>query len=154
MKIWLGIDPGATGGICVLNEDGEIYLEAYSSRVHDTIYDRCRLAENTTIRMAIIEKQQAFPGQGVSSMFSLGVNYGGYLAALALFAIPYELVRPAEWQKGMMLKTKKGPQHKREIADVISRKYPTAEIWGPRGGLLDGLSDALAIADYARRTYP
>lgn len=154
MKVWLGIDPGATGGICVLNEDGEIFLEAYSSRVHDTIHDRICLATNTTIRMAIIEKQQAFPGQGSCSLFSLGLNYGSYLTALNIYCIPHEVVRPAEWQKGMMLKTKKGPGHKREIADVIFRKYPTAEIWGPRGGLIDGLSDALAIADYAKRNYP
>ena len=35
---------------------------------------------------------------------------------------------------------------KKEVADIASRLYPKAELHGPKGGLLDGRSDALMIA--------
>ncbi len=33
-------------------------------------------------------------------------------------------------------------------AEFMARKYPWAEIRGSRGGLLDGICDALCVAEY------
>jgi len=61
-------------------------------------------------------------------------------------------VQPKKWQKTIGV-TKKGKEIKKEVASICSRLYPDAEIYGPKGGLLDGKSDALMIAHYAFLNY-
>ena len=51
------------------------------------------------------------------------------------------------WQKSIGVKAK-GKAIKKDVADICSRLYPLVDIYGPRGGLQDGLSDALMIAHY------
>ena len=37
---------------------------------------------------------------------------------------------------------------KKQVAEIAQSLYPTAELHGKRGGLLDGRADALMIAHY------
>ena len=61
-----------------------------------------------------------------------------------------------EWQKGLGLPAKKGTtptEHKKAKATMAARMFPLKvdKLWGPRGGAIDGLADALMIADWLRR---
>lgn len=47
---------------------------------------------------AILENVHAFPGQGVTSMFTFGRTFGQLLAFLDLGPIPYTLIDPKEWR--------------------------------------------------------
>ena len=51
------------------------------------------------------------------------------------------------WQKYIGV-TAKGKDIKKQISEIALKLYPTANIYGKRGGLLDGRSDALMIAHY------
>lgn len=148
MKNWIGIDPGASGSLCCLYEDGTIEFVDFKK---DGLKGYIEFSpDSTELRMCAIEKVRAMPGQGVSSMLSLGRRVGELEGMLQALGIGYIEVRPQEWQKLCGVVPKSG---KKGIYEAISRIYPDAELRGPRGGLLDGRADALGIAHYLRTKY-
>jgi len=147
--IYIGIDPGASGAIAAITDDGGIvFLEDFpgdEGQVANMVYHLSKIGRST----AALEKVSAMPGQGVTSMFKFGTNYGIWMGALASFKIPFVLVRPQQWQKGMISKA----QDKKPALAAASRLFPSAELYGPRGGGKDGRADALLIAEWCRRKY-
>lgn len=91
---FLGIDPGATGAWAILGEEGQILQ--YGS------FAERRNLELANIDLAIIEKVSARPGQGVTSVFTFGVNYGIWQGMLENYRIPFRLVTPQRWQKHVL----------------------------------------------------
>jgi crossover junction endodeoxyribonuclease RuvC len=57
--------------------------------------------------LAVLERTSAMPGQGVSSMFSMGDSFGAIRGVLAAKGIPTELISPAKWKKAMGLSSDK-----------------------------------------------
>jgi hypothetical protein len=49
--------------------------------------------------ICILEKVHSMPGQGVSSTFTFGENFGTLKGVLRALRIPTVLVNPKEWQK-------------------------------------------------------
>lgn len=111
--IYIGIDPGLTGAVAV--------LRPHSSEVHDLptvaagrgtvkreldpqgVLRLLQAASGPDPARAVIERTSAMPGQGVASMFSMGVTRGILLASLAAAGIPYEEVAPATWKRAFNL---------------------------------------------------
>lgn len=187
MKI-IGIDPGISGGIAILNEDGSyeslhdipLITIKEEKRVKTTKADReinpkAKTKKATTTRKEldikaihdlipdnskiIIEDVSAMPGQGVTSMFTFGKNYGILLSIIALKGAEVHTVRPAKWQKHFGLTMSKNDKegktkgeitsiHKQNIADKVLSIYPEVQIRNERGTLKDGRSDSLMIARY------
>lgn len=150
-RVWIGIDPGASGALCIYKEDGEIALfdfakggiENYTSQLKSCI-------DLFQIEMIGLEKVHSMPGQGVKAMFSFGERYGELQGMLRALGLGYDLIRPQLWQKSCGIQPK---STKKDIAAVISRLYPSAELYSPQGGLKDGRADALGITHYLRKTY-
>jgi len=95
----LGIDPGVTGGIAALHSDGRI--EAYDIPVVDGSVDVDALVRRVREHappLAVIEKAQAMPKQGVVSVFRYGTAFGALCACTALLGIPTYLVSPRKWK--------------------------------------------------------
>lgn len=97
----VGIDPGLKGAICFL--DRELNLEAHLMPVindflHIESFARIIEHNRDCILKVYLEKGQAMPGQGVSSMFKYGKQCGMLEGVLAALKIPYALTRPQEWQ--------------------------------------------------------
>jgi crossover junction endodeoxyribonuclease RuvC len=147
-KVYIGIDPGKRGSLAVIDDDYNV-LELID--YHENIAsDMIKLKYKYTIKMGALEKVASMPGQGVTSVFSFGVNFGFWQGMLEALGIPFVLVRPQEWQKGLGLpKDKK--DRKKAIAHSAKTRFPSAELYGPKGGLLDGRSDALMIASYIKK---
>ncbi len=84
-------------------------------------------------------------------MFTFGHGLGTITAVLATLNIPHLLIRPQVWQSyfGIETSSKDKAEHKREIAARAEGLYPGAQLYGPKGGLRDGRSDALLLAHYA-----
>ena len=61
-----------------------------------------------------------------------------------------EWIQPQTWQKHINTDSNRG---KKAIADSLLSLYPSADLYGPRGGLKDGRSDALGIANYIYQKY-
>ena len=155
MKLFLGSDPGASGAYCLIDERGEwirIYdyknwLELSQTLTHEE-------SENGAIALACLEKVGAMPGQGRSSMFSFGCNFGGWQAILTEKCIPFELITPQRWQKAILDSgRKKGEDIKEKVFQYAARRWPQAELCGKRGAKNYNRSDALCMAEFARRQF-
>ena len=148
MKSWLSADPGASGAICHLYEDGSTVFIDFKAEGLLGYIAYLRSISPTT--MVGIEAVHAMRGQGVTSMFSFGQRLGELEGMLATLQLGYDKIRPQTWQKACNIPAKSG---KKGTHEVMSRLYPNAILTGPKGGILDGRCDALGIAHYLRKTY-
>ena len=156
----IGIDPGKKGCLVIIgdmdiqgtffdwpkNDDIQTYFDNIAGYIENELQWK-------TIGLAAIERVHAMPKQGVSSMFSFGMNYGMWLAFLSIYHIPFITVPPQTWMKGLISKAD-GVDTKAQVYTAAKRLFPHATLTGPKGGRLDGRADALMIAYYARQRMP
>lgn len=142
--IYIGIDPGKDGAIAFLYEeetpvimtfDCELYTKALSIGTEST----CRCC---------LERVSAMPGQGVTSMFKFGENFGFIQGLLTAYSIPYELVTPQKWKKEFQITGDKNSS----IA-VCKRLFPNVSLRRTDRCKKDhdGMAEALLMACYAKR---
>ena len=144
----LGIDPGAGGGHGVVGDTAESSFAWKMPPSAPEAWARLRgeiAGEGVTD--AYLEVVHAMPGQGVTSMFNFGKNYGWCEMALAALGIRTHLVRPKVWQKEFGLLSKKGESKK----DKKNRHKAEAMRLFPHIKVTHALADALLIAEYGRR---
>ena len=93
----ISIDPGANGA-AVVWWDSNAAVKTYAGKGWATglIANMLNLSANYIV---FIEKAQAMPRQGVSSMFRYGQSYGELLGACAAVGMPVVQVSPQTWQK-------------------------------------------------------
>jgi|SRR3990172_1224673 len=156
---YLGIDPGASGGLALIRGSTirvstmpETMLEIW-----DLVYGSS-LCGPPFRTHAIIEKVHSMPKQGVTSAFTFGKGYGMLLMALTAASIPYEEIRPEVWQKYLSISPrKKGeakPLLKLRLLNKAQQLFPLLPLWKkPKSkGEQLAVCDALLIAEYCRRT--
>ncbi len=91
----------------------------------------------------ILEESQPMPGQGVKSMFTIGLGFGAWLALLAALEIPYERVRPTVWKRALKL-----PGKDKEAARLKAQQlFPSADLQLKKH---HGRAEALLLADFGR----
>lgn len=141
----LGIDPGISGGIALLDRSGGLQfaeaMPALRNAVPTVDYGHvAHLLVGRTDVFAYVERAQSMPRQGVSSAFNYGVVFGSLLTALAAQGIGYELVQAAKWKREMGLSS-----DKRESVDLVRQLYPTFPVKRSE----DGIAEAILIARWA-----
>lgn len=153
MSVLVSCDPGASGSMCCIYDNGKLEFVDFKKEGLTGYIRKLKelLKTNIQIKSAAIEAVYAMRGQGVTSTFTFGCRRGELEGMFQTLEIPYELVRPQEWQKACGVVPKSG---KKGIYETISKIYPEAELTGPKGGLLDGRCDALGMAHFLRKTYP
>jgi len=174
--IYIGIDPGVSGGIGVIrsikanhknNPATYNYVEAF--KMPATEMDLVELFRSlgdgkpygsTYGIFAYLEKAQAFPGaqkitrcprclhsikirqsQGVSSTFKFGVQYGSLKGILTALRIPFELIRPVDWQRALGCLTKGDKNISKAKAQQL---FPDIK-W------IHATADSILIAEFCRR---
>lgn len=157
MKLYVGIDPGVSGGIAFMNKE-KSYVRAY--KMPATPYEFVDLIRGVialhvnpmvldinnveVVRFAFVEKVHSMPKQGVSSTFKFGTNFGMIQGVLAAMNISYDLVSPGVWQRKM--KAASGGDKKVTKA-IAQRRFPNAKTPTTRG-ITHAIADALLIAEY------
>jgi crossover junction endodeoxyribonuclease RuvC len=157
MKVFIGIDPGKDGAMAIIGyRDTPILIPFNESEYANQLR---RVAQPFVVRgtegvidqletFAVVEHVNAMPGQGVTSCFSFGQNFGFILGLLTAFRIPYELVRPQKWKKEFSCTSDKNTS-----ISVAQRLFPgvdlrrTPKCTKPH----DGMAEALLMAEHARR---
>jgi crossover junction endodeoxyribonuclease RuvC len=157
MRYYLGIDPGISGALAVLDENEDIVqifdmptLEVITGkskkqRVNPhSIVSELKLFKDQRIE-GLIEQVNAMPNQGVTSMFSFGRSLGILEGVLAGLDIPYNLVTPTVWKKRMGVNSSKDGA--RELA---------MRTWSSKSELFkrkkdDGRAEAALLALYLIR---
>jgi Holliday junction resolvasome RuvABC endonuclease subunit len=143
-----GIDPGTNGAICVLDEVNPAHIALLDLK-KTSIYDACLWLEYYDVHAVWLEDVHSMFGMSAKSNFGFGRNLGVVTAIsqMATEGMIANTVTPKIWQKHIGV-TAKGKAIKKQVAEIAQKLYPTAELYGKRGGLLDGRSDALMIAHY------
>jgi crossover junction endodeoxyribonuclease RuvC len=143
--VYIGIDPGAKGALAIINTGGEpieiILFDAktYINAIADVSTFQC---------IACVEKVGAWPGQGVTSMFTFGKNAGFIEGVLQSHGIPYQLIPPPTWKKEFQLN-----KSKQKSVDVCKKLFPKVSLLPTERCRKesDGMAEALLMAEYARR---
>lgn len=153
-----GIDPGTNGAIAVLDSESPDSVELLDLK-KNTIYEVFDWMEGKISSFSPgeiwIEDIHSMYGMSAKSNFGFGKNLGIVTALTEIFQgyvpkkapITIKTVTPKVWQKYIGV-TVKGKAIKKEVAKIAQGLYPNAELYGKRGGLLDGRADALMIAHY------
>lgn len=154
--IYIGIDPGASGGIAVIHS-GEVRVHPIPATDRDLllllapyrpVVDRMP-GGFRPIAFAMLERVWGMPGWGAKN-FTFGRSYGALRMALAAQRIPFEEVLPQRWQKAMGIvypKRKDGGRRDKNIT-----KQRAAALF-PQLTVTHAIADALLIAEFARRVH-
>jgi crossover junction endodeoxyribonuclease RuvC len=144
MGLILGIDPGAGGGLALI-EGGTLvgHTRMPTWKVGSkTVVDARRLdgwLGGDQPQVAVIEAVGAMPGQGVTSMFSFGRALGGVEAWAAMRCPRIEYVAPQAWKSGVGLS-----KDKRASMALARRKFGDSPLWDVLAN--DGIAEAALMA--------
>ena len=139
---YIGIDPGAKGGLAGIR-DGGITVAPYEKSRYIEILSRVPLDS-----VCCLEHVHAMPGQGVTSMFNFGQNFGWVQGVLEAMGISYELVQPQKWKKEFSI-----TGDKNSSIMVCKRLFPGVSLLPTERCRKDndGMAEALLMAEYAKR---
>ena len=109
MKI-LGIDPGLSGAIAILENkkvislfDMPVMAEGKKNKKQLNSAQLVNIIKENTINheeiAVVVEQVNAMPGQGVTSMFNFGQTFGAIKGVCAALSLPIFFVRPSKWKK-------------------------------------------------------
>ena len=138
--IIIGIDPGVSGAICILENKKVIDVfdmptmidgkknkkQVNGSQLTNIIKER--LNSNKEV-IVVVEHVNAMPGQGVTSMFNFGQSFGVIKGICAAMQLPIFFVRPAKWKKHFeLINTQKDASRTKaiemfpKISSILSKK--------------------------------
>jgi Holliday junction resolvasome RuvABC endonuclease subunit len=140
--IWIGIDPGLSGGIAIIHQD----LEAMAWKMPPTerdIADLLLSISKMDVHLCFIESVHSLPRQGVASTFKFGRSYGFLRGLLVAFKIPFDEVSPLKWQRAMGCLSHGNKNVTKAKAQQLF----------PQLTVTHAIADALLIAEYCRRSY-
>lgn len=153
-KVYMGIDPGNSGGAVlvdakgdpVLKEDGKLYACVFD---HNKITEQevgdwfLSVVDGPFLLKAAIEIVHSMPKQGVASSFTFGRSYGFLRGLLAGCKVSFEQIRPAVWQKHMRCLS---GGDKKITKAAAHRKWPAHS-----KQITNAFADAMLLADWCRR---
>ncbi len=145
-RIYLGIDPGASGGIAIVWEmaRGRTTMAYNMPETESDTADILReYQQYAAITTCFIEAVHSMPKQGVASSFKFGRSYGFLRGLLIGLKIPFEEITPQTWQKEMNCRTG---------GDKNVSKAKAQQLW-PELKITHALADALLLAECARRRH-
>ena len=156
--IVIGIDPGITGAISILENSKVIEVHETPTMIDGKKNKRqVNGAQITNIIkkwlnkdkevIVVVEHVNAMPGQGVTSMFNFGQSFGVIKGICSALSLPIYFVRPTKWKKHFnLIKTNKDASRTKvievfpEISGQLSRKKDSNK------------ADAILIALYFNNT--
>lgn len=153
MRLVLGVDPGATGAIAAVDLDDENRLHGVEDMPMAGGFVAVPLLLGIVERLGrdavvgvVVEKVNAMPGQGVTSMFKFGRSYGTVLGFFGA-SWPVTDVTPQVWKKHLGLI---GQDKDVARARAIQRWPQMAEYLARKKDI--GRADAALIALWAAET--
>ena len=153
----VGIDPGLKGGVSILHR-GTFFSAskmpvaaplpglALGSRTIDVEALLCLIPKDAVV---VIESPQCRShGLDVSTIATAHLNFGVIIGALQTKKVEVVIVPARTWTAWIHRFKAQGTEEKAATVSALLRLHPEAQkhVYGPRGGLLDGLSDACGIA--------
>ncbi len=157
--IYVGIDPGASGGMALLTPNGSVGTFSLGEKSDKDIWEWMLMVSTHPSRLkrpigihCVLEKVGGYVGGNPtpgSAMFNFGMGYGKLKMALVAAGIPHEEVQPSRWQKGLSIP----PRDKAEGATAWKNRLKQhAENLFPDVKVTLAVADALLIAEFCKRS--
>lgn len=159
MPMFLGIDPGQSGGMAsLIGTTVELtHLARSMNEILDWIRTQAELSETITGRVdafcvleqvgGYVARDEGQAGMG-PSMFAFGVNYGMLQMALCACKVPFVKVIPRKWQKSLDVVKGKGEpktEYKTRLMKRAKQLFPCES-----DNVTKATADALLLAHYGR----
>lgn len=138
MRLFLGVDPGASGAGALIDESGAVIQ---IQRFSETEKDISEFFQSIEPAFSILEQVHSMPKQGVASSFKFGMSYGFLRGMLIAHGIRFETVTPVSWQGKLRCRSK---------GDKNITKARAQELF-PGAKVIHATADALLLAEFARR---
>jgi len=145
--MYVGIDPGLSGGIAALTDNGLVVL---AERMPETRRDVMDVFDDIRGRQpvegparAYLEKVHSSPQMGVKSAFTFGGGYERVAMGLTACEIPFDEITPQRWQLIVGCRTR---------GDKNVSKRRAQELF-PHWKITHAIADALLIAECCRRVH-
>ena len=137
----IGIDPGKTGAIAVLEPAvaADVYKMPETERDVGELF--VKVSENREYLFGFLELVHPIHKASANSTWKFGQNYGMLRAFLIACGIPFETVAPTVWQRSLRCLTK---------GDKRVSKAKAQELF-PHLKITRATADALLIATYGQR---
>lgn len=156
MTTVLGIDPGATGALALLNAVAGTLTILDMPTWQQTIGKKRRaridavelmnylhLLKGMGAQVALIEQVGGRPRQSASAAFTFGYGFGLLYMGCINVGLPIETVPPMTWKR-LMRCPKEGEGIARRADELFPSYRPLFR--GPRGGVMDGRAEAAILA--------
>jgi crossover junction endodeoxyribonuclease RuvC len=167
--IWIGIDPGVSGAVAVIDGDTIMLhdVPAYRAKRGEKMNDgmMCELLKrfNNTVphllatfspsrplpepAFCVLEDIYTKPGESNTSALTIGRHWGLWKGILSAYCIPHEIALPSVWKKEFRL----------ILHDKRASRARAMELFPQMRGELakrrPDFSEALLLAEYARRRH-
>jgi hypothetical protein len=161
MQWFLGIDPGMGGGFALVNEGLQARVwpmpqtlreiwDLVAVEIHDmsTVWPK---TGRSLITRAFVEEVHAVPKAKAGDTWKFAESFASVRMALIGRELPFELVKPRVWQKGVGFVAKKGETYSRRKARLRAKAqelYPQLA-----SKVTNATADALLIAEHGRRVF-
>lgn len=173
--IYIGVDPGNSGGIAILDSTIGVELFSLKDKTDTEVWEALGMVRyhmrNGMRAHAYLEKVGGYvkadkgseggdddKGGGRANganMFKFGQSYGMLKAFLLASGIPYEEVRPQDWQKTLgvtpRVKKKKGVAGETKAQFKKRLKQKAQQLFPGQDGINLQVCDALLLAEFNRR---
>lgn len=160
MTVYIGIDPGRTGAIVVLDAEGKLISASLcpcTAKDYDDVA-MSRLIALATVgedAFAGLERVGTRPGESLRGAFTFGEGVGIWRGALAGEMIGWKFVMPQAWQQ-RALSGERRPKVRKELKDAITRS--AMRRWPELSERLalkknQGIADAAWIAEHTRLSH-
>jgi len=160
--VFLGIDPGISGAVAAVSDAGIVIAVADTPSIlvkkgpkNRNVYMASGMVDiladiqaKENVRAVALENVHAMPGQGVTSMFSMGMGFGIWLGILAALKLPHDRIEPVVWKRAMGIPS--GTDKSGSVTRAL-QLFPEASRDLQRKKD-HGRAEALLLAEYLRRT--
>lgn len=155
MRLLIGIDPGITGAMAAINADtlqlhAVVDFPTVSEGKKQRIFtygtaDILKQWESDADRIAMVylEKVNAMPKQGVTSMFNMGRSFGAIEGVISALNLPLTYITPVTWKRRANLINKDKDVSRTRALEL----YPSAPLTRKKD---HNRADALLIARYGQ----
>jgi len=146
-KVYIGIDPGKSGGICVLEDEfAKAYPCPYDVKDMALLFAMAISISETKTVVAYIEKVWARPHDAKGSIWKFAENYGMWKGIAGSYEIDLNEVSPQKWMKYYEIPKMEKSARKRYLRDKARSMYPDLK------KVTLKTADAILIATYGKET--
>ena len=148
-KTFVGIDPGASGGIAMINNNKCTAWKYPKDDIRElkNIFKIIKSTNRVNNIICYIENVHAFPTDARSRAFAFGRNFGIWLGMLTALSLLYNKVTPSTWQKHFGPFPKEKKDRKNRIKEIAQEVFPDTN------KITLATSDAILIALYAKEEH-